>query len=61
MGGEVIPVGSIINHPNFNSYTFDFDFALLKLTKNIITDGVTKAIIKLPTANQGIVDGEAVR
>ena len=60
-GGEIITVGSLINHPDFNPYSFDYDFALLRLTKNIRIDGVTKAIIKLPPANQPINDGEAVR
>lgn len=59
-GGEVFKVATVINHPSFNTYSFDFDFALLKLSSLIKLDGKTKAIIPLPTGNQAIADNTAV-
>lgn len=59
-GGEVIQVAEVINHSYFNPYSFDFDFALLKLTSAISLDGTTKAIIPLPRENEPITDGTAV-
>lgn len=59
-GGEVIKVSKVINHPSFNAYTFDFDFSILTLARNIVVNGVSKAIIPLPPANQAIADGSQV-
>lgn len=59
-GGEVITVLTVINHPYFNSYSYDYDYALLKLSRLIVLDGVTKAIIPLPALNQPIVDSTYV-
>lgn len=58
-GGEVIKVAVVINHQNFNPYSFDYDFALLKLSNPINLDGKTKAIIPLPSSNQEIADNTA--
>jgi trypsin len=55
-GGEVINVLAVINHPYFDSYSFDYDYALLKLTTLIVVDGITKAIIRLPSLNEPIAD-----
>lgn len=59
-GGEVIPVSTVINHPSFDPYSFNFDFALLKLSQSIQLDGKSKAVIPLPPANQRIADNTAV-
>jgi hypothetical protein len=48
------------NHPYFNRYSFDYDFALLQLSKLITFDGVTKAPITLPSATDIISDGASV-
>jgi Trypsin len=47
-GGEVIAVLTVIVHPNFNFITPDYDYAMLKLTRLIALDGITKAVIRLP-------------
>lgn len=59
-GGEVIPVVANINHPDFDRSLYEFDFALLKLATDITLDGVTKAIIPLPPADDPIKDNTAV-
>lgn len=59
-GGEVIAVLSVINHPYFNSYTLDYDYAMLKLTRLIALDGITKAVIRLPNLNEPIADSTYV-
>lgn len=59
-GGEVIPVQAVYNHPNFNSYLLDFDFALLRLKTDIKFDGVTTAAVPLPPADQEIVEDSPV-
>lgn len=59
-GGEVIAVILVVGHPSFSSYTLDYDFTLLRLAKNIVFDGVTRAAIKLPAANEAIADGSYV-
>lgn len=53
-GGDVHQVANIINHEEFNRMTYDFDFALLQLSKKIDVDGVTKAVIPLPEADTPI-------
>lgn len=59
-GGEVIEVASVIKHPKFNRNSLDYDFALMKLSKSIGLDGVTKAPIKLPSATTVIKDDSPV-
>jgi Trypsin len=59
-GGEVITVLTVINHPYFNSYTYDYDFALLRLSRLIVLNGVSKAIIPLPKLNEPIADSTFV-
>ena len=59
-GGEVISVETVISHPNFNPYSFDFDFALLKLSNAIVLNNNSKAIIRLPSENEPIADNTAV-
>lgn len=59
-GGDVIFVAAIINHPNFDRFSLDYDFALLRLKSKIVLNGVTKAAIKLPSASDVIKDGTNV-
>lgn len=60
LGGEVIPVYIVRNHPYFSEYTYDYDYALLQLRTFITFDGVTKAPISLPALNEPIEDGTEV-
>jgi hypothetical protein len=50
----------VVNHPSFSPYTYDFDYALLRLAKFITFDGVTKAPIALPDLNEQVSDGTPV-
>lgn len=59
-GGEVIEVASTTKHPKFNQNTLDYDFALMKLSRSIGLDGVTKKPIKLPSATTVIKDDTLV-
>lgn len=59
-GGEVIDVFIVINHSSFKTYSLDFDFALLRLVKNIQFDGVRKAPIALPRDDELVLDGSEV-
>lgn len=59
-GGEVIQVDEVINHPNFDSYLYDFDYALLKLVTPIEIDGISKAIIQLASESDLISDNTPV-
>jgi trypsin len=47
-GGEVIAVGAIYRHPNFDISTKNFDVAALRLAQPILLDGITKNWIGLP-------------
>lgn len=58
--GEEIGVVANIIHPDFDRYVYDFDFALLKLATAITLDGVSKAIIPLPPADDPIEDNTPV-
>lgn len=58
---EFLQVSKIINHPNYNVKTVDYDFALLSLAASINLDGRTKAVIALPLANELIADGTVVQ
>lgn len=59
-GGKVISVEANINHPRYDSNTFEFDFALLKLAEAIVLNGVTTAIIPLSAFNDPIEDNTPV-
>lgn len=59
-GGDIIQVLEIMNHPQYDPSTSDYDFSILRLLTPIIFDGKTKASIKLPPANDPIRDGTKV-
>lgn len=59
-GGDIIQVLEIINHPEYNSNGNDYDFSLIRLLTPIILNGRTKAVIKLPPANDPIKEGSEV-
>ncbi|KAG5679816.1 hypothetical protein PVAND_009354 [Polypedilum vanderplanki] len=59
-GGEIFQVSKIIPHPNFNEYSLDYDFSLLKLTNAIVLDGITKDKVQLPTQDEILAKGIAM-
>jgi Trypsin len=50
----------VLNHPYFSPYTYNFDYALLRLATFITFDGITKAPIALPDLNEEVSDGTPV-
>lgn len=59
-GGEIFKVLQIYNHPQFDPYMLDYDFALLQLASDIVLNGVTKAAIKLTFQNEPVPNDVAV-
>lgn len=57
VGGNVISIKTIRNHPNYNPATANNDFALLQLASQITLKAGKKEIIALPPANDPIADG----
>lgn len=55
VGGDVITVAKVINHPRFSLSTLSFDFSLLKLKSDVQLVPGVKEIIKLPAANDKII------
>lgn len=53
--GVLIPVAQIIQHPKFNFFTIDYDFALLELATNIKFD-ITMQPAALPEQDEDIPD-----
>uniref|UniRef100_A0A336M3B4 CSON009631 protein n=1 Tax=Culicoides sonorensis TaxID=179676 RepID=A0A336M3B4_CULSO len=59
-GGQVIQASRVINHPNYNSQTFDYDVAIVKLVSPLTyTDRVKP--IQLATSTTSILDGHYAR
>lgn len=54
VGGDVIGVEKVINHPRFSVNTLSFDFAILKLKSEIKLAQGVKEVIALPSANDKI-------
>lgn len=54
-GGEVLRVEKIVNHPHFDAYMLDYDFALLKLEKEIVF-GPTISPIPLISENEELAE-----
>lgn len=52
-GGKISKITKVITHPKFNKNTFDYDFAILKLGKNLKFNGKTMAV-ELPRQNKRI-------
>ena len=52
-GGDVIAVKNIIQHPQYDKYTMDYDFSLLELESRISLDE-KKQIIPLASENERI-------
>lgn len=59
-GGNVIQVFDVLNHPEYDSTTKDYDFSLLRLLVPVIFDGKITAAVKLPPANDPVDDGSEV-
>lgn len=57
LGGELFRVKKLINHPNYNNDTNQFDAAILQLAKNIVMKPGVKEIIKLAAPTEKIADG----
>lgn len=53
-GGEIFQVEKVIKHPIFNMNTLNYDFAILKLVKDIKLQPGVKEIVKLPASNDKI-------
>lgn len=58
-GGEVIELSSVKIHPQYNSKNYNFDFALLQLSRAIDLEPGVKEIISLPSLNEPIADGSS--
>jgi trypsin len=56
-GGEVYTVKRIRNHPRFNPFTFNFDFALLELSMDITMQPGISEMIKLSSKDDEAGDG----
>lgn len=54
-GGDVHKVAQIINNPNYNVKTMDYDAALLRLATNITLDNITKRAIVLPFFREPVI------
>jgi trypsin len=56
-GGEVFTVKKIKNHPNFNPFTYNYDFAVIELWGKIKMKVGVKEVIELPIHDDPIEDG----
>lgn len=58
-GGEVIEIKNVKIHPQYSPKSYNFDFALLQLSRMINLEPGVKEIISLPEINDATVDGSA--
>jgi trypsin len=56
-GGELVRVKNIFIHPKYNPETYNYDFSVIEMMKNVELVNGKKEIIKLPTTNDPIADG----
>ncbi|XP_030751258.1 trypsin-1-like [Sitophilus oryzae] len=56
-GGQVVTVAALTYHDYFDSDTYDYDIAILKLSRPL-TLGVGVAIVQLPATTDDIIAGE---
>ncbi|XP_055530315.1 trypsin 3A1-like [Wyeomyia smithii] len=59
-GGLLVPVKRIIQHPQYNPASIDYDFALLELQKKL-PFGRSSAPIQLPEQDEPVPDGALCR
>lgn len=55
--GAVFAVKVVKNHPRFNPFTFNNDFSLIELEKEMILQSGVRDLIELPVENDEIEDG----
>lgn len=53
-------IATVYNHPSYNPYDFDYDFALLRVEKPIRLNSFTVKTIQLATPNDVIADSTLV-
>lgn len=56
LGGAVIPVKRIVQHPSYDSVVIDYDFSLLELQKAIKL-GKNAMVVGLPAPDESVLDG----
>lgn len=56
-GGYVIGVSQIIPHENFNRFTIDFDYALIRLSHPLPSNKKKIKSVQLPTQDEELVEG----
>lgn len=57
-GGQSRSVPKILNHPDYERATDDYDISLFFLSSSLTIDGIKTAIIPLPAQSQKVEDGE---
>uniref|UniRef100_A0A1Q3FSN3 trypsin n=1 Tax=Culex tarsalis TaxID=7177 RepID=A0A1Q3FSN3_CULTA len=56
LGGTVIPVKRIVQHPSYDSVTIDYDYSLLELQRAIRL-GKNAMVVELPAQDEPVTDG----
>ncbi|XP_058463101.1 trypsin 5G1-like [Malaya genurostris] len=59
-GGKVLRLDRVVQHPQYDSYAIDYDFALLELKQDLLFDESNQAV-ELPRQDEELADGSLCR